>query len=309
MQLLDDIPQGSPAKDFPGNPGGQPVGNKRRILIVEDEHAFRDILSAELAKEGFDVISAMDGVEGIEKMRQTKPDLVLLDIVMPRKDGFSVIQDAKADETLKSIPIIVLSNSGDMVELSRAKDMGVRDILVKTVFGPQELVARIEHVLSHPADIQPQPGDSEVYRIENDAVAQQGQEQNTQAQPAQSLGHILLVEDDPFLWSLIQSKLLKEGFGVTVAKDGQDALSQVKVVNPVLILLDIILPDMNGFAVLEKLKADDATKNIPVIVLSNLGQQEDIQKGMSLGAKDYLIKAHHAPQEIVDKIKKILAGG
>lgn len=281
--------------------------HNRKILIVEDESAFRDILRAELIKEGYEVVSAIDGVQGIEKMRQEKPDLVLLDIVMPRKDGFSVIEDAMADETLKNIPIIVLSNSGDMVELSRAKEMGVRDILVKTVFGPQELVARIEHILSHPADALPQFLNGDVYRIEDEKAAQQVSAPLASGAPKQSLGHILLVEDDPFLWSLIQSKLLKEGFGVTVAKDGQDALAQVKAVNPALIILDIILPDMNGFLVLEKLKADEMTKDIPVIILSNLGQQEDIQKGLNLGAKDYLIKAHHAPQEIVDKIKAILA--
>lgn len=121
-----------------------------------------------------------------------------------------------------------------------------------------------------------------------------------------SRAHILLVEDDQFLLNLIYSKLIKEGFEVTTARDGQEGLQEAKAIGPDLILLDILLPDINGFTVLESLKSDKATVNIPVIILSNLGQKEDVSKGMALRASDYLIKAHHTPQEIVDSIKKVL---
>lgn len=288
----------------------------KRILIVEDEAAFRDILNAELTKEGFITSYAQDGEEGIEKIRAEHPDLVLLDIVMPKKDGFWVLEQMQGDPSVQSIPVIVLSNSGDVVELSRVKELGVKEILVKTVFGPEELMGRIHHTLNgaqaapaQPEQEQPQASAPEPAPAPESAQTPAAPEAGNKDGVSFQGAVILLVEDDPFLWSLIQSKLVKEGFAVTVAKDGQSCLDQVKKIHPRLILLDIILPDLNGFTVLEKLKADKETDDIPVIILSNLGQQEDISKGVALGAKDYLIKAHHAPQEIVDKIKKILTEG
>ena len=97
-----------------------------------------------------------------------------------------------------------------------------------------------------------------------------------------------------------------EGFEVHVAGDGEKGLEMVQNELPALILLDIILPKMSGFDVLKDLKMDKRTKDIPVILLTNLGQREDVQKGFKLGAKDYLIKAHFMPSEVVEKIKKFI---
>jgi len=120
------------------------------------------------------------------------------------------------------------------------------------------------------------------------------------------LKKILLVEDDKFLRELMSKKLLSLGFDVSVAPDGETAVEQVKLVKPDVVLLDLILPGINGFEVLEKTKSNPETAAIPVIILSNLGQQEDIERGLKLGAKDFLVKAHFTPQEIVNKLKTIL---
>jgi len=117
---------------------------------------------------------------------------------------------------------------------------------------------------------------------------------------------ILIVEDDFFLRKLCQKKLEKEGFEVFLAQDGNEGIEQAKKNIPDLILLDIILPGIDGFDVLKTLKNESSTKAIPIVLLSNLGQKEDIDKGSALGATDYLIKAHFSPQEIVDKVKEIL---
>ena len=117
---------------------------------------------------------------------------------------------------------------------------------------------------------------------------------------------VLIIEDDLFLRSLIARKLESEGFGVGMAIDGEDGIAKVLSYKPNLILLDIILPKMNGFEVLEKLKSDETIKHIPVILLTNLGEKEDADKGMSLGASDYMIKAHFTPEEIIEKIKKVI---
>ena len=119
---------------------------------------------------------------------------------------------------------------------------------------------------------------------------------------------ILLIEDDPFLLSMYSTKFELEKFNVICASDGEEGLKMAKSSAPTIILLDILMPKMNGFEVLEGLKKDKLTRHIPVILLTNLNQKDDIEKGLALGADDYLIKAHFMPSEVVDKIKKVLEG-
>ncbi len=118
---------------------------------------------------------------------------------------------------------------------------------------------------------------------------------------------ILLVEDDFFLADIYQTKLSIANYNVIVSQDGMDGLQQALTQLPDLILLDIMLPKMDGLDVLKRLKADESTKNIPVILLSNLGQEFVVNGGMSLGAVDYLVKSDLTPREVIDKIKKHLA--
>ena len=117
---------------------------------------------------------------------------------------------------------------------------------------------------------------------------------------------ILLVEDDSFLLSMYAAKFELENFKVVTADDGEKAVRLALKEAPDIILLDIILPKIDGFEVLRRLKDSKDTVNIPVILLTNLSQKEEIEQGLSLGAKDYLIKAHFMPSEVVNKIKKIL---
>ena len=117
---------------------------------------------------------------------------------------------------------------------------------------------------------------------------------------------ILLVEDDSFLSGMYETKLKLEGFEVVLADDGAKGLEYSIKHNPDIILLDIILPKLDGFAVLKGLKENAETKKIPVILMTNLGQKEDIERGMQLGAQDYLVKAHFMPSEVVEKIREYL---
>lgn len=117
---------------------------------------------------------------------------------------------------------------------------------------------------------------------------------------------VLIVEDDQFLLSMYSTKFKKDNFQVVVAEDGEKGLKQATQEKPDIILLDIILPKKDGFEVLEKLKEQEETKDIPVLLLTNLSQQDDTKKGLSLGAEDYLIKAHFMPSEVVKKVKKYI---
>lgn len=119
--------------------------------------------------------------------------------------------------------------------------------------------------------------------------------------------HILIIEDDGFLASIYAQKLELEGFDVSTATNGEDGLKLVQKDAPDLVLLDLLMPRMDGFEVLERLKANEATKHIPVLVLSNLGQKDDVERCMKLGAAGYIIKAHALPHETVKRVKEILA--
>jgi len=120
-------------------------------------------------------------------------------------------------------------------------------------------------------------------------------------------GLILVVEDDTFLKNLIVQRLKREGFETQEAPDGKTALEFLKNTTPILIVLDLLMPGIDGFQVLEEVRKDPRLKGMPVIVLSNLGEEEHIERAKMLGADDYLVKAHFALGEIVEKINKLIA--
>jgi len=117
---------------------------------------------------------------------------------------------------------------------------------------------------------------------------------------------ILLIEDDKTLIEMYDLKFKQEGLNLITVENGEEGLNLAKAEFPAVILLDIMMPKMDGFAVLTELKKDAKTKNIPVLLLSNLGQKTDIEKGKKLGANDYIVKASMTPTQVVDKVKSFL---
>lgn len=117
---------------------------------------------------------------------------------------------------------------------------------------------------------------------------------------------IIIVEDDSFLAQMYATKLTLEGYRVSIAGDGERGWQMIEKERPDLVLLDILMPKMDGFAVLEKIRKSMNTQNIPVILLTNLSQKKDVERGLSLGANDYLIKSHFVPTEVLGKIRKLL---
>lgn len=116
---------------------------------------------------------------------------------------------------------------------------------------------------------------------------------------------IFIIEDEQLLRDILTIRLRDAGFEIDVAVDGAEALERLKTLTPDLILLDIILPKIDGFAVLGKIKEDPRIKDIPVVVLSNLGQDTDIKRALDMGAADYFVKAQHSLSEIIELVKKI----
>lgn len=122
------------------------------------------------------------------------------------------------------------------------------------------------------------------------------------------MARILVVEDDPLMLRMYQKALSFDGYEVETAGDGQEGLDKARETKPTLILLDIMMPKMDGLQVLDKLKAQDDTKSIPVIMLTNLAGSHDAEAALTKGAVKYIIKSEHDPKQVVDMIKEILAG-
>ncbi len=118
--------------------------------------------------------------------------------------------------------------------------------------------------------------------------------------------HILLVEDDDYISDMYSTKLKERGFNVVMSKNGSDAIEKINNKKFDLVLLDIVLPHKDGWAVLKKIKENKKSKDVKVILLSNLGQKSDVQKGMNLGAEKYLIKAHYTPEQVAEEVEKLL---
>jgi len=117
---------------------------------------------------------------------------------------------------------------------------------------------------------------------------------------------ILIVEDDKFVRELISHKLTEEKFEVSSAKDGEEGVAKVESEKPDLVLLDLILPGIDGFEVISRIRKNPDIESMPIVILSNLGEKNDVDRGIKLGANDYMIKAHFTPKEIVEKVRGIL---
>lgn len=248
------------------------------ILIVEDDTTLRNVLLEKLSKSGYAVEGAEDGEVALEKLRGgLKPDLILLDILMPKKNGMEVMEEMSVDPVLKTIPIIVISNSGQPVEIEQAKKLGAKDFLIKAIFDPAEVLEKIKALL---------------------------QAQTTEQKKEKR--RVLVIEDDQFLRELFVRKLLSSGFKVENAVDGKTAFAILERWKPDIILLDLILPDMDGFEILGRIKKDTRFTTIPVVILSNLGEQKDIDRAMALGAQEFMVKVNFNLEEIADHVQKIL---
>src|SRR4030042_2018443 len=116
----------------------------KKILLIEDEEIMLNLLQRKLTQEGYEIFVARNGEEGLEVMRKEMPDLVLLDIIMPKMGGFEGMEKKVSDNVLKKIPVIVISNSGQPVEIDKAQKLGAKDWLIKTEFDPREVVEKVK---------------------------------------------------------------------------------------------------------------------------------------------------------------------
>lgn len=256
---------------------------KKLVIVVEDEETIGNIMKFKLERAGYDAVLARDGGEGLELIHTRKPDLVLLDLVLPTMSGFEILEHLVKEKLLPGLPVIVISNSGQPVEIERILSFGIRDYLIKVNFSPHEVLNKVEQVLAEEDEKKPFVG----------------------PENAGSRKTILLIEDDFMLVDLLEKKL-SQSFNLCKAPNVKEAQRILDSHIVDFILLDIVLPDIDGFTYLAELKANEKYKDIPVVIISNLGQKEEVEKGLRLGALDYVVKANVLPQQILDRVNQIL---
>lgn len=257
-----------------------------KILIIEDEAFLGELLSGTLKKNGYEVLWAQDGAGGLQRIKDTRPDLVLLDINLPSMNGYEIL-DAKAkDPAIREIPVIVISNSGQPVEISRVLPLGVTDYLVKVQLTPEEVLEKVRDLFAR--------------RIQDAAT------DDAATEPSLAGKKILWAEDDDFLISILSRRFVKEGLGIVIGKRGDEILTLAEKEMPDIIILDILMPDMDGVEILSRLKENERTKHIPVMMFSNLDDEAKMAECHKIGAASFFVKAKMNPDEIVSEIGKAL---
>ena len=260
------------APDVPSDEA--PIGREERkassglVLVIDDDPHMRDLVGRFLVKEGFIVRSAADGAAGLELAVQLKPDAILLDVTMPRLDGWSVLSRLKADPTLSDIPVVMLTN---LNEQGLGYALGASDYLVKPVEWN-----RLKKALDR-------------YRSNPD-------------------GYVLAVDDDPDALERTRRLMERENLKVVTAQDGAQALERMRELVPDLILLDLVMPVMDGFAFLKVMRDEPAWNDVPVLVLTSKDLTADERTHLSQDADRVLAKGEVDLRSLARQIRKVTVG-
>ncbi len=246
------------------------VGTRReKILVVEDNHDLALLLRRQLESEGYQVLLAGSGEDAIWLAKEEKPQLITLDIMLPDLDGFTVLERLKEHPVTAPIPVIIVSILSDE---DKGYALGAIDYVVKPI---------IEDKLLHSLREALAPTDEGAPRS------------------------VLVVDDEPDIRGFLEQALSYHGYGVRTAANGQEALAQIEVEHPDLILLDLKMPGVDGYEVIRRLKADQDTRSIPIIVItaSPVDKERDKVRVLGMGATQYFTKPFSI-KSLIDEIKK-----
>lgn len=241
--------------------------NSVKVLVVDDDAETRELIARHLTREGLFVIEASNGEQGLEMAHEYRPDVITLDVMMPVMDGWGVLSRLKEDRDLASIPVIMLSMV-DNQNLGYA--LGACDYLVKPVIR-QQLIEVVNRTLQNARD-----------------------------------GTVLVVEDDPDMRVLIQTLLRDAGINVAVAENGKLALEMLPQHHPAMILLDLVMPVMDGFEFLRHLRTMSKYQRTPVVVLTASDLSAETRGQLQGVVADVISKQSVSPQQLVSDIKAMV---
>jgi len=243
----------------------------KKILVIDDEPAIADLIKINLEADGYEVDTALDGMEGIEKAKASPPDVITLDVLMPGMNGFQVMELLKKNPGTADIPVIFISIV-EGPQKDRGFHLGAVDFLTKPIeYG--ELLKSLK-------------------KIESSIGKVTGVKKE-----------VLVIDDERDVANLIKVNLEDQGYDVFVAYNGPDAIAIARERKPEVIMLDLAMPGMDGFSVMKVLKQDKETEHIPIIVLTGHDTKGYKQKSLMLGAAQYMTKPF-SEKDIVEEIKK-----
>ncbi len=253
----------------------------RRVLIVEDNEMNSDMLSRRLRRHGYEPVVAADGQAGLECARQESPDIILLDLTLPVIDGWEVARQLKRDPQTQAIPIIALTAHAMTGDRDKAIEAGCDDYDTKPVDLPR-LLSKMQALLASSPSV--------VSVAEGAAPTGTSTEATGGRSPHGLGGTVLIVDDVAENRDLLARRVRREGCDVRTACNGEEALAILDRGGIDLVLLDIMMPVVNGYEVLERMKADTALRHVPVIVISATDELSSVVKCLEMGANDYLSK-------------------
>jgi CheY-like chemotaxis protein len=237
------------------------------VLVVDDDAAARDLLTRHLEKDGYRVKTASNGKDALELLKKIRPDAITLDILMPKMDGWSVLGNLKKDPNLKTIPVIMLSITDDR-RLGYA--LGASEFLTKPI-DQKELLATMDR---HIRD--------------------------------QSPARILIVEDDPATRKIIRHAVDEQKWAVAEAENGRIALDMLDDASPDLIILDLMMPEVDGFEFLEEIKKNPKWMKVPVIVVTAKTLSRDDERRLTGTVEDIFHKSNHGIESLLAELSERL---
>ncbi len=270
-----------------------------RILIVDDMPVNVKILATKLPQAQFEVLKAYGGEEAIEVARRESPDLILLDYMMPEVDGYEVTKVLKTDPDTRDIPIVIITALDGTEEKINVLEAGAEDFLNKPV-NTVELLARVNSLL-----LMKQYKEQLSLRRESAGLSVWREGAEALPNVADDFPTILIVEDGERDARLLESCLHGMPVRVLQAKSGQEALVYAKRRQVDLVVLDILLPDIDGFEVCRQIKEDSRTEDIQIVMVTCLRDLDNRIKGIEMGVDDYLIKPVQS-RELLARIKTLL---
>jgi len=267
---------------------------KARVLIVDDRRSVVWFIERVLQKEGFDTVTAFDGLEGLQKVKEEKPDLIILDTIMPKMDGYKVYHYLKENPDTVATPVLFLTNKGEAYERTRLASAVRR--LAKGIQG------RIEGSQTAAIDFLKKPVKAEELVVRARTLLQSGNLGVCTDEVTNTKSRILIIDDDIRLVRLVEYTLQKEGFDVLTAFDGLEGLRKVREEKPDLIILDIILPELNGLQLLHYIRQHSTA---PVIVITGQSEANLLKKALLAGADGYVVKPF-SPEDLLTLIRRKL---
>ncbi|MEN9524497.1 MAG: hypothetical protein RL536_566 [Candidatus Parcubacteria bacterium] len=253
---------------------------KEKILVIEGDAGFGKRIVVALDKEGYTASLVTDGVAGLKAIYDTLPHLIIVDIVLPSGDGYDIVNKKHAEPLLTKVPVFLLSTHGVPIDMARVPQGGVAEYILDLHADTKEIVKRVNNAFGH----------------ENSSETSEPLEKRK----------LLWVEDDKLIGTILGKKLVASGFDLFHAKNGDEALKHLASNVPDAIILDLLMPGISGFDVLQKVKADPRLKNVPTMILSNLSKQSDIERAKILGAQKFLVKAAASLDQIVEEVRGLM---